>query len=90
MMLLAPSLFGGFLGSLLVVMLSADSFKTAVPWLILTAALLFALQPRIARWTGIGQASQRLAVVAVRRGGHRPFSFAWRYTADTFAQASES
>ena len=26
-----------------------------MPWLILTAALLFALQPQIARWTGIGQ-----------------------------------
>jgi len=26
-----------------------------VPWLILTAAVLFVLQPQIARWTGIGK-----------------------------------
>jgi uncharacterized membrane protein YfcA len=26
-----------------------------VPWLILAAALLFALQPQVARWTGIGK-----------------------------------
>ncbi len=54
LLLLAPSLAGGFLGSVLVVALPADSFKTAVPWLILTAAILFAFQPTIARLTGIG------------------------------------
>ena len=53
--LLVPSLIGGFVGSLLVVLLPDELFKTAVPWLILTAALLFALQPQIARWTGIGK-----------------------------------
>jgi len=53
--LLAPSLVGGLLGSLLLVLLPGETFKALVPWLILTAALLFALQPRIARWTGIGQ-----------------------------------
>jgi uncharacterized membrane protein YfcA len=49
-----PSLIGGIIGSLLVVW-RPDSFKAAIPWLILTAALLFALQPLIARWTGIGR-----------------------------------
>jgi uncharacterized protein len=53
-LLLAPSLVGGFVGSLLVVLLPGELFKRAVPWLILTAAALFALQPQIARWTGIG------------------------------------
>jgi uncharacterized protein len=53
--LLVPSLVGGFIGSLLVVLLPGAWFKAAVPWLILTAALLFALQPQIARWTGIGE-----------------------------------
>ena len=53
--LLAPSLVGGFVGSLLVVILPSAWFKAAVPWLILTAAALFALQPQIARWTGIGR-----------------------------------
>ncbi|HEY1598203.1 MAG TPA: sulfite exporter TauE/SafE family protein [Pirellulales bacterium] len=51
-----PSLLGGILGSLLLTELSPDMFKQLVPWLILTAAMLFALQPQVARWTGIGQA----------------------------------
>ena len=53
-LLMVPSLLGGFVGSLLVVLLPGEYFKRAVPWLILTAAGLFALQPRITRWTGIG------------------------------------
>jgi uncharacterized membrane protein YfcA len=53
-MLMGPSLLGGALGSLLVVTLPPESFQVAVPWLILAAAVLFALQPQIARWTGIG------------------------------------
>ncbi|MEX0678273.1 MAG: sulfite exporter TauE/SafE family protein [Pirellulales bacterium] len=52
-LLVVPSLIGGLVGSLLLVLMPGESFKTAVPWLILTAALLFALQPRIARWTGV-------------------------------------
>jgi uncharacterized membrane protein YfcA len=35
------------------VLLPGETFKAAVPWLILTAALLFALQPQIARWIGM-------------------------------------
>ena len=31
------------------------AFSALVPWLILTAALLFVLQPQIATWTGIGR-----------------------------------
>jgi uncharacterized membrane protein YfcA len=63
--LLAPSLVGGALGSLLVVLLPAESFKIAVPWLILGAASIFALQPRISRYFGgarptHGQASTRV------------------------------
>jgi uncharacterized membrane protein YfcA len=50
-----PSLLGGGLGSLLVIAQPASIFATLVPWLILMAALLFALQPQIARWTGVGQ-----------------------------------
>jgi uncharacterized membrane protein YfcA len=52
-LLLAPSFVGGLIGSLLVV-LWPDKFDALIPWLILTAALLFALQPAITRWTGIG------------------------------------
>jgi uncharacterized membrane protein YfcA len=54
-LLLAPSLLGGLLGSLLLVALPSDVFKTLVPWLILTAAVLFALQPSIARWAGLNR-----------------------------------
>jgi uncharacterized membrane protein YfcA len=53
--LLAPSLIGGALGAWLLVWLPPGVFAILVPWLILTAALLFALQPQITRWTGIGR-----------------------------------
>ncbi len=52
--LIAPSLVGGLIGSLLVVAWP-QAFSVLVPWLILTAALLFALQPRISRWAGVAQ-----------------------------------
>lgn len=53
--LLPPSIAGGLLGAWLLVTLPAESFKFAVPWLILTASMLFTVQPWIARMTGIGQ-----------------------------------
>lgn len=69
--LLVPSLAGGLCGSLLLVLLPGDYFKSAVPWLILTAALLFALQPRIARWAGIAPAAAGGRDVGVEGGsGH--------------------
>jgi len=54
-LLVGPSLAGGLLGSWLVTALPAEWFLMLVPWLILTAALLFALQPSISRWAGVGQ-----------------------------------
>lgn len=51
-----PSLVGGVIGSLLLVVLPPLTFKLLVPWLILTAAVLFALQPQLARWAGVGTA----------------------------------
>lgn len=53
LLLVTPSIVGGMLGSLLVV-LFPHGFKQLVPWLILTAAVLFCLQPQIARLTGVG------------------------------------
>ena len=53
-LLLLPSLLGGLAGSLLLMRLPAESFKALVPWLLLTAAILFWLQPRIARRIGAG------------------------------------
>ena len=63
-----PSLLGGILGAALLTELSADTFKVLVPWLILTAAVLFALQPQVARLTGIGQshaAPTRAAITGI-------------------------
>jgi hypothetical protein len=54
-LLTAPSLLGGLVGSRLLTTLPAETFHTLVPWLILTAAALFALQPSIARWAGVGK-----------------------------------
>jgi uncharacterized membrane protein YfcA len=72
MMLLGPSLAGGLLGSLLLVWLPSETFAALVPWLILTAALLFALQPTISRWIGIGAAQPTGAHVGRR---HSPALF---------------
>jgi hypothetical protein len=58
-LLTLPSLLGGLLGSRLLTTLPEEWFLWLVPWLILTAALLFALQPLIARLTGIGQPHTR-------------------------------
>ncbi len=55
MWLIGPSLLGGVAGALLVILFDSATFERLVPWLILTAALLLALQPTIARWTGVGR-----------------------------------
>jgi uncharacterized membrane protein YfcA len=49
LVLIGPSLLGGALGSLLVVWLDPRYFARLVPWLILTAALLFLAQPALGR-----------------------------------------
>jgi uncharacterized membrane protein YfcA len=50
MLLAGPSLIGGLAGSLLLILLPADSFKAVVPWLLLTASLLFMSQPLVNRY----------------------------------------
>jgi uncharacterized membrane protein YfcA len=50
-----PTVVGGLIGSLLVTRLPESLFAALVPWLILTATLLFMLQPAIARWTRVGR-----------------------------------
>jgi uncharacterized membrane protein YfcA len=54
-LLFLPSLLGGLIGSLLVTRLPPRFFALLVPWLILTATLLFLLQPTITRVFGIGK-----------------------------------
>jgi hypothetical protein len=53
LLLLGPSLFGGVLGSFLAVWFP-KYFAALVPWLVLTAGVLFTLQPWLTRVTGIG------------------------------------
>ncbi|MBI2826891.1 MAG: sulfite exporter TauE/SafE family protein [Planctomycetia bacterium] len=53
--LAGPSLLGGMVGSMLLTELPAEGFQILVPWLILTAAVLFAAQPRLGRLLGIGR-----------------------------------
>jgi len=47
--LLVPSVAGAVVGSLLVLVLPPSWFAACVPWLILVAAVAFALQPQLAR-----------------------------------------
>jgi len=47
--LLPPSLIGGAIGAWLVVQYEG-AFRNLVPWLILTAAVLFSVQPLVSRW----------------------------------------
>jgi uncharacterized membrane protein YfcA len=49
--LLVPSIAGAVAGALLVVALPPSLFDALVPWLILTAAILFAAQPALVRAT---------------------------------------
>lgn len=45
-----PSLLGGAIGSLLLILLHPSIFKMVVPWLVLLAAILFLIQPRLTAW----------------------------------------
>lgn len=53
--LVPPCILGGAIGTWLVMVFPDNVFKALVPWLILTAATLFLLQPLISRWVGAGQ-----------------------------------
>ncbi len=53
--LIVPSLLGGVVGALLVTRFPPHVFERLIPWLILTASLLFLVQGPIKRWTGAGQ-----------------------------------
>jgi uncharacterized membrane protein YfcA len=55
MMLIAPSMIGGAVGSLLVTEFPPLVFDTLIPWLILTASILFMIQGPIKRLTGTGR-----------------------------------
>jgi uncharacterized membrane protein YfcA len=67
-LLLWPSLVGGLVGALLLTQFSEKVFARLVPWLILTAAVLFLLQPllvRLAQLDGIRQPTSWVQVGVV-------------------------
>lgn len=49
LLLTPPSILGGMLGAMLLLYLPQSYFNHLIPWLLLTAALLFLLQPYLAR-----------------------------------------
>jgi uncharacterized membrane protein YfcA len=54
-LLIWPSVIGGAIGSILVVCLPEKYFARLVPWLILTATMLFMFQPVLAKTVGLGR-----------------------------------
>jgi uncharacterized membrane protein YfcA len=48
--LLGPAVAGALAGAVLLLTLPAAAFEAAVPWLLLGACAVIALQPRLARW----------------------------------------
>lgn len=66
-LLVVPSLVGGYVGTVLVTDLPEEYFRHLIPWLILTATLLFLLQP--------------IAIRLARRGSDQPPSDRPRTTA---------
>ncbi len=54
LLLIVPNVLGGAIGALLVILLDPKYFDAMVPWLLLTAAILFLLQPALVKLTGIG------------------------------------
>ncbi|MFO0881366.1 MAG: sulfite exporter TauE/SafE family protein [Gemmataceae bacterium] len=68
-LLIGPSIVGGILGSLLVTLLPKSFFNALVPWLLLTAALLFMLQPWLSKRFVLhpteGEPSRKLQTAAV-------------------------
>src|SRR5438270_2818 len=64
-LLVVPSLAGGFVGSRLVTRVDWHYFEVLVPWLILTATLLFLAQPLLARAVRAGPATRPSARTTV-------------------------
>lgn len=68
LLLMVPSVIGGVIGSLMVVQFPG-TFDLLIPWLILTASLLFMIQPMVARWLGhvptTTPTQQRVALVVL-------------------------
>jgi uncharacterized membrane protein YfcA len=75
--MILPSVVGGIVGTLLVLRLPPEWFDAAVPWLILSAAMLFSVQPYVVRAL---QAGRSLPVGPSLRDG-QPVAEQRAYTA---------
>jgi uncharacterized protein len=70
----AISLLGGLVGTLLLLQTQERTFEQLIPYLLLAATLIFALSPRITRWTrqwgepGCERWSRRLVVLVLYFG----------------------
>jgi uncharacterized membrane protein YfcA len=65
-LLVLPCVAGGMVGALLLTRLDPSYFDALIPWLILTATLLFVVQPLVIRWAGsCGGAEPKPRAVAV-------------------------
>jgi len=67
--LLLPSLAGSLVGTGLLLILPPALFEQIVPWLILLAAVLFAIQPRLSSWLGRRQSPAAMPRPAPTMGG---------------------
>ncbi len=65
--MLVPTVLGGAAGALLLLVLPASTFETLLPGLLLMAAVLVAVQPRIAR--AVSRRQARVAAAALRADG---------------------
>ena len=89
--LLVPSVAGAVVGSLLVLVLPPRWFAALVPWLILVAAILFAVQPQLTRLATMRRRRPgRLREAPARWRSPASCSFWSRSTAATSVPASAS
>ena len=65
--MLLPSVVGAIVGTLLVLRLPPAWFEAAVPWLILSAAILFSMQPHVGRSLPVGPSLRDGQPVAEQR-----------------------
>jgi uncharacterized membrane protein YfcA len=63
-LLVWPSLVGGLVGSLLLVLVRGEVFAALVPWLLLAASVLFLVQPLLSRAARLGNKPPSPAVQA--------------------------
>lgn len=73
MLLMTLSVAGGIVGAVLLLVTSAEAFDFIVPWLLLFATLLFALDKKIRKWTttdtGGNPAKKIVATLAITTYG---------------------